>query len=220
MQFILRSDVMVMSTSPLKPVENSNNNMGIELPSIHPMHYTVSLDKTNFYKTEDIYRKFNAYNMHLVSIIFANMLYIDYIVAVSTTSSWINPHTIFVHYDPVEVKNLTELPVTEDQIISRSMIKSYTIAASCARQRFGSSVKKLLEPVTVQCIQSDGKNYHFFVFQLNSLDINDNSVKNFWYILPSLTLYEKAQYDNGRPVVEGYNPEVFRQILAFYRNEN
>lgn len=125
-----------------------------------------------------------------------------------------------MHYDPVEVKNLTELSVTEDQIISRSMIKSYTVAAACARQKFGSSVKKLPEPITVQCIQLDGKNYHFFVFQLNSLDVNDTSVKNFWYTLPSLTLYKKAQYDNGKPVVEDYNPEVFRKILAFYRNGN
>lgn len=194
-QFILRSDVMVMSASPLKPVESSNSNMEIDLPNICPMHYTISLDKINVYKTEDIY-------------------------PVSTTSPWINAHTIFVHYDPVEVKNLTGLPVTEDQIISRSLMKSYTIAASCARQRFGLSVKKLPEPITVQCIQSDGKNYHFFVFQLNSLDVNDDRVKNFWYTLPSSALYEKAQYDNARPVVEGYNPEVFRKILAFYRNEN
>ncbi|XP_012221650.1 large ribosomal subunit protein mL37 [Linepithema humile] len=194
-QFILRSDVMVMSASPLKPVENSNSNRKMELPNIHPMHYTISLNETNFYTTEDIY-------------------------PVTTTSPWINAHTIFVHYDPVEVKNLTGLSVTEDQIISRSMIKSYTIAASCARQRFGSSVKKLPEPITVQCIQLDGKNYHFFVFQLNSLDANDASVKNFWYTLPSSMLYKKAQYDNGRPVVEDYNPEVFRKILAFYRNGN
>jgi len=136
--------------------------------------------------------------------------------AVSTTLPHINVHTIFVHYDPEEIKNLTELPVTQNQIIGRTLIKTYTIAASCARQKFGSSVKKLPEPVTVQCIQSDGKNYHFFIFQLNSLDVNDASVKNFWYALSPLTLYEKAEYDNGRPVVEGYNPD--RRILAFYRN--
>lgn len=68
-QFILRSDVMVMSTNPLKPVETSNSNMKIELPNIYPIHYTISLDKTNFYQTEDIYRKFNTYNMHVAFII-------------------------------------------------------------------------------------------------------------------------------------------------------
>ncbi|KAG5321754.1 RM37 protein, partial [Acromyrmex heyeri] len=143
-QFTLSSDVTVMSANPLKPIENSNSNMEIDIPNMQPLHYT--------------------------------------------------------------------------QIFSRTLIKTYTMAASCARQKFGSSVKKLPEPVTVQCIQSDGKNYHFFIFQLNSLDANDVSVKNFWCPLPPLTLYEKAEYDNGRPVVEGYNPEVFRRILALYRN--
>lgn len=192
-QFTLRSDVMVMSTNSLKPLESSNSNMEIDLPNIYPMHHTIGLDQTNVYKTEDMY-------------------------PVSSTLPWTNVHTVFVHYDPEEVKNLTELPVTQNQIFGRTLIKTYTVAASCARQKFGSSVKKLPEPVTVQCIQSDGKNYHFFVFQLNSLDANDASVKNFWCALSPLTLYEKAEYDNGRPVVEGYNPEVFRRILAFFRN--
>lgn len=194
-QFILRTDVIVMSPSPLKPLGSSNCNMEIDLPNIHPMHHTISLDQTNFYKTEDIY-------------------------PVSATMPWKNVHTIFVHYDPQEVRNLTALSVTENQIFGRTLIKSFIMAAFCARQKFGSSVKKLPEPVTLQCIQSDGKNYHFFVFQLNSLDVNDISVKNFWYALPSLTLYEKAEYDDARPIVEGYNPEVFRRILAFYRNGN
>lgn len=51
---------MVMSANPLKPIENSIDNVEIDLPSIHPMHYTISFDKTNFYKMGDIYRKFNA----------------------------------------------------------------------------------------------------------------------------------------------------------------
>ncbi|XP_018392254.1 PREDICTED: 39S ribosomal protein L37, mitochondrial [Cyphomyrmex costatus] len=192
-QFTLRSDVMVMSANPLKPIENFNSNVEIDLPNIQPLHYTIGIDKTNFYRTEDMY-------------------------PITSTTPWINAHTIFVHYDPSEVRNLTKLPVTQSQIFSRTLMKTYTIAASCARQKFGSSVKKLPEPVTVQCIQSDGKNYHFFIFQLNSLDANDVSMKNFWCPLSPLTLYEKAEYDNGRPVVEGYNPEVFRRILALYRN--
>lgn len=49
-----------MSTNPLKPIENSNSNMEIDLPNIQPLHHTIGLDKTNFYKTEDMYRKFIA----------------------------------------------------------------------------------------------------------------------------------------------------------------
>ncbi|XP_014486889.1 PREDICTED: 39S ribosomal protein L37, mitochondrial [Dinoponera quadriceps] len=192
-QFILRSDVMIMSADPLKPIESSINDIETDLPSIYPMHHTISFDKTNFYKIGDLY-------------------------PVSATSAWINVHTIFVHFDPEEVKNLTELAVKKDQVIGRAMLKSYTVAAACARQRFGPSVKKLPEPVTVQCIHTDGKHYHFFTYQLNSLDANDSSTKNFWCTMPPLTLFYQANYDNGRPVIENYNPKVFRRILAFYRN--
>lgn len=63
-QFTLRSDVMVMAASPLKPMEVCNDKYTeIDLPSIHPMHYTISLGKTNFYRFEDIYRKFNLCNL-------------------------------------------------------------------------------------------------------------------------------------------------------------
>lgn len=123
-----------------------------------------------------------------------------------------------MHYDPEEVKNLTELAMREDQIIGRAMLKSYTVAACNARQKFGLFVKKLPEPITVQCIHTDGKHYHFFVYQLNSLDANDDSTKNFWYTLQPLRLFRHAQYHDGKPVIEEYNPEVFRRIFAFYRN--
>lgn len=211
---------MIMSADPLKPLESSNCNMEIDLPNIYPLHHTISLDQTNFYKTEDIYRKFSCY-CYIQYIHYShNVTSILYSTAVSATTPWKNVHTIFVHYDPEQVKNLTGLTVTESQIFGRTMIKAYTMAAFCARQKFGSSVKKLPEPVTLQCIQSDGKNYHFFIFQLNSLDANDVNVKNFWYALSPLTLYKKAKYYNARPIVTGYNPEVFRRILAFYRNDN
>ncbi|EZA55817.1 hypothetical protein DMN91_011665 [Ooceraea biroi] len=195
-QFKLKSDVVIMSASPLKSIDDPDSHVEIDLPSIYPLHHTISLDKTNFYRTEDVYP----------------------IRSVNILSPWKNVHTIFAFHNPRKVRNLTELAVTESQIAGCTMIKSYTAAASCARYRFGASVTELPEPVTVQAVQTDGRRYQFFVFQLNSLDVNDAGVKNFWYTLPPLALYEKAQYDDGRPVLEGYNPEVFRRIVAFYRN--
>lgn len=59
LQFTLRSDVIVMSANPLKPIESSVNDIEIDIPSLHPMHHIIGLDKTNFYRTEDFYRKFN-----------------------------------------------------------------------------------------------------------------------------------------------------------------
>lgn len=131
-----------------------------------------------------------------------------------------NVHTIFVNHDPEEVKNLTELPVTEDQIHARAMMKSFTTAVAYARQEFGSNVKELPEPVIVQCIQSDGRTFHFSVYQLNTLAIDGTEgMKNFWWSSPSMKLYEKAGYEDGIPCVEGYNNEVFKKFLAFYKNE-
>ena len=131
-----------------------------------------------------------------------------------------NAHTIFINHNPEEVKNLTELPVTEDQIHARSMIKSFGAAAICAQQKFGLSVKELPKPIVVQCIQSDGQNFHFSVYQLNTLDIDGKEgIKNFWWSESSIKLYEEAVYKNGQPCLEGYNSDVFKRYLAFYKNK-
>lgn len=82
-QFILRSDMTVTSANPLKPIENSNSDMEIDLPNIHPLHHTIGLDKTNIYTTEDEYRKFNAhsniYNLNSFPIQIPQFQYIQYI---------------------------------------------------------------------------------------------------------------------------------------------
>lgn len=74
---------MITSAKPLKPIENSNSNMEIDLPNIYPLHHTIGLDKTNIYTTEDEYRKFNAhsniYNFNLFPIQFHHFEYIQYI---------------------------------------------------------------------------------------------------------------------------------------------
>lgn len=130
-----------------------------------------------------------------------------------------NAHTIFAHYNPEEVKNIYETPVTESQILGRSLLKSFAVAASCARQRFGNEIASLPEPVTVQCIQSDGRLFHFSIFQLNTLDLNgSDGEKNIWWSSPRIELYQKAGYEKGIPVVHNYNPEVFKRIFAFYSN--
>lgn len=142
------------------------------------------------------------------------------ILAVTVESPFMNAHTIFINYDPEEVKNLTELPVTENQIYARSMMKSFTVAVTCARQRFGLSVKRLPEPIVVQCVQSDGQNFHFSVYQLNTLDIDGNEgIRNFWWSEPLTKLYDEAKYENGQPCLNGYNSDVFKKIFAFYKNK-
>ncbi|CAG5100383.1 Similar to MRPL37: 39S ribosomal protein L37 [Cotesia congregata] len=123
-------------------------------------------------------------------------------------------------YPLKNVKNITELPVKKNQLIARSLVKSFTTAASCAYQKYGADVKELPEPITIQCVQSNSQAFHFSVFQLNTLNINGTEgPKNFWWSMPEIDLFDTAMYVKGRPVLEGYNPEVFKRILAFYTNE-
>ncbi|CAK9824088.1 39S ribosomal protein L37, mitochondrial [Anthophora retusa] len=194
LNFSLKMDIMMTSSVPLTPIIDANIDNEFVMPNIHPLHPTVGLTKSNIYKNEDLY-------------------------SIGTETPFTNVHTIFINYDPEEVKNLTELPVTEDQIHARSMVKSFTIAAICARQRFGLDIKKLPEPVVVQCVQSDGQKFHFSVYQLNTLDLDgEKGIRNFWWSEPSIKLYESAQYENGQPCLEGYNNEIFKKFLAFYNN--
>lgn len=115
-------------------------------------------------------------------------------------------------------------------------MKTFTVAASYARNLYGvlfsnyyiyvyslfyfqPEVQILKEPVTVQCVQSDGQFFHFGIFQLNTLDLEGvDGVKNVWYQTPKLFLFDKCCYEKGKPVLEGYNSEVMKHLVALYHN--
>jgi Mitochondrial 28S ribosomal protein S30 (PDCD9). len=80
-------------------------------------------------------------------------------------------------------------------------------------------VKELPEPVTLQCVQTDGRLFHFAVFQLNTLDLDDvEGKKNIFWMLPRIPLFSSCMYVKGKPLIEGYSPEVFSRLLAFCSN--
>ncbi|NP_001136159.1 mitochondrial ribosomal protein L37 [Nasonia vitripennis] len=195
LMFTLTMDVVLMSEKPLKPAgQVKKDHDSMTLPILYPMTPTVGMRKQNIYKLQNLYPLISGYHQK-------------------------NIHTVFIYYDKTSVKNITELETEETQVFGRAMMKAFTAAASTARQKYGTDVKELPEPITVQCIQSDGKQFYFSVYQLNTLDIDgENGMKNYCWTLPKLNLYNVGGYENGKPVVEGYNPEVFRRILAFYKN--
>ncbi|KAJ8926022.1 hypothetical protein NQ315_009877 [Exocentrus adspersus] len=129
-----------------------------------------------------------------------------------------HPHTIFTRFNREEVKNLYEEEVTVPQIYGRSLLKAFTVCASYAKNQYGDEVKLLPKPVTVQAVQTDGCFFHFGVFQLNTLDLENGDVKNVWYQTPLLNLFERCCYDLGRPTLEGYNSEVVKHLYAFYHS--
>lgn len=100
------------------------------------------------------------------------------------------------------------------------MLKAFVAAAARAKQIYGDSVNDALQkPIVVQCVQTDGRVFHFGVFQLNTLNINSNtSLKNYWFHRPSVELFKDCSYVKGRPNIDGYSSEAFRILNAFYNN--
>ncbi|KAK0177758.1 hypothetical protein PV328_001773 [Microctonus aethiopoides] len=187
-------DMLMMSTKGLKPMESDKDISHATFPDIYPLSPVISLHSDHFYQVVDSF-------------------------PVSKESPFANSHTLFVIHDCEKVKNFTELPVTENQLLARSLTKSFIAAAACAKQKFGNDVKDLPEPITIQCVQTNGRTFHLSVFQLNTLNIDGIDGKcNLWWSMPQLNLYEKAEYENSKPIVTNYNPEVFKRILAFYKN--
>jgi large subunit ribosomal protein L37 len=74
----------------------------------------------------------------------------------------------------------------------------------------------LPEPVTLQGIQTDGRQFHFVVLQLNTL--GSQGVHNIIWSSPLLPLFSTCEYFKGVPALKKYNSKVFSNILAFYNN--
>lgn len=80
-------------------------------------------------------------------------------------------------------------------------------------------MEDLPEPIVIQSIHTDSVNFHFNVFQLNTLNINsEHDVRNVWWSDPMIKLYSQGDFVDSIPVLDDYNPEVFEKFLAFYSN--
>lgn len=56
------SSLLLSSTKPLSPIQPDYSiTDGIDLPNMHPLKHTISIQKENFYNFDNIYRTFNLY---------------------------------------------------------------------------------------------------------------------------------------------------------------
>lgn len=138
-------------------------------------------------------------------------------------SAFQHPHTILLHWSPLAVRNLHETLVSESQLQARALLKSFAVAASAARAQYGNDVAVLPQPISVQCVQTDGRRFQFGSYQLNTLRLDDDAggadaVKNVWYSVPPVSLFDVCEYRVGQPVLTEYNRQVMKYMLAFYRN--
>lgn len=73
--------------------------------------------------------------------------------------------------------------------------------------------------MTLQCVQTDGRWFHFGTLQLNTLDLeNSEGIKNLWYQTPKMYLFTSCAYVMGKPTLDGYNSDVIKHLLTFYQN--
>lgn len=68
---------------------------------------------------------------------FDGNVYFVFFVAIRNGCSFGSPHSVCFHYSPLEVQNVHDLPVSDDQIKGRSLMKTFAVAATAARQEFG-----------------------------------------------------------------------------------
>lgn len=194
-QFQLRGDRVVMADAPL-PIfhDNHQSASSIDLPDLHPLKSTISLEKTHFYNTDEYYPLHpNASHPYL--------------------------HTALIHYNDTEVKNIYATPVTDSQVLGRSLLKAFVMAAAQARYLYGNDVRDLPSPCTVQLVQTDAKVFHFCAFQLNTLDISSTQkTRNIFWSHPLIEISSDWGYHQAKPTLTGYNPHVFDLLYAFYRN--
>lgn len=123
------------------------------------------------------------------------------------------PHTLFLHN-----KDYWYSP----ECSGRAIMMCFGQATAMAHQKYGADVKELPEPISVQCVHSNGETFHFVAFQLNTLDMADNNgIKNIAWVDPDHKLFNKiiprrAMLRNT--LYEDYDPNVFQKLLAMYVN--
>lgn len=124
-----------------------------------------------------------------------------------------HPHTLFM--------SLSARPQRYQQNASVLMF-TFGQALAAARQLYGPTVGALPEPVTTQCVATDGTNFILCCFQLNTADFSSlDGVKNQVWLDTENLLYkkivpERAMLRNTK--YEDYDPTVFQKILALYFN--
>lgn len=145
------------------------------------------------------------------------MIHFTFFLAIKSSNQFSHPHTILLHYSNLDVKNVFETPVSSDQFESRAILKGFAVATSRAQSLYGTDVKELDKPIVVQVVQIDSKRIQFGVFQLNTLDLNnEKGMMNYWFRKPEMYLYDDCYYHYGRPALMSYNFDVFRLMNVFY----
>ncbi|XP_034038591.1 39S ribosomal protein L37, mitochondrial [Thalassophryne amazonica] len=113
-----------------------------------------------------------------------------------------------------------------EQFRAKMVMFAFGNALARAHILYGTQPQQVLDrPITVQAVGTNGRVFHFVVFQLNTTDLSgDDGVKNEVWMDKDVELYKFAKV---RPYIKrkevkvpaglaGYQPETFSKFLALY----
>ncbi|XP_056149579.1 39S ribosomal protein L37, mitochondrial [Lampris incognitus] len=167
------------------------------LETFYPVSPAIDLQKVHVYK-EDNYTGFRS----------------DY--------PYPNAHTLFF----LEAGDVS-CKLYPDQLRAKMIMFSFGSALARAHTLYGTQLRVLDHPITVQAVGNNGRVFQFVVFQLNTTDLHEDSgIKNQVWVDEDVLLYDFAKVQpliKKKQVVvpaglSGYNPETFSKFLALYLN--
>ncbi|XP_044527749.1 39S ribosomal protein L37, mitochondrial [Gracilinanus agilis] len=134
---------------------------------------------------------------------------------------YLHPHTVYF----MESANRRRARFRPEQLRAKMIMFAFGNALAQARALYGEEARPLEQPLVVQSVGTDGRNFQFLVFQLNTTDLaSSEGVKNLIWMDSDQLLYQhfrclpviKKKVVVEPPGIIDYQPETFRKFFALY----
>ncbi|NXI74141.1 RM37 protein, partial [Anseranas semipalmata] len=191
--------ILMNSMAPIPPVASKEEILATEehvLETFYPISPTIDLQEVNVYKELNDTGFRDGY-------------------------PYSHPHTLYF----LESANVRPDRFRPEQLRAKMLMFAFGNALAKAKVLYGNDPKVLEQPIVVQSIGTDGQQFQFMVFQLNTTDlVSSDGIKNLVWIDSDQNLYENAQCvpEVKKRVVTkpagiyGFQPETFKKFLALY----
>lgn len=190
LQFQINADLMMSSDKPLTPFASGDV---INSKKTAPLPNIFPIKCTIDFEQTNFYELQDVYPFH-------------------KASNYCHVHTLYL----CELNEETRW--SKSRTKAKALLACYTFAMAQARLLYGDA-KELPKPIVVQCVISNGPEFALLAFQLNALKLNSNdTIRNFAWLDSDLKLYEQCTAEHGKIYFEGYNPDVYRHLLAMHLN--
>ncbi|NXX48077.1 RM37 protein, partial [Tricholaema leucomelas] len=194
-----QNGMLLNAMAPIPPVASKEEILATEehvLETFYPIAPTIDLQEVNVYKELNDTGFRDGY-------------------------PYSHPHTLFF----LESANVRTDRFRPEQLRAKMLMFAFGNALAKAKVFYGNDPKVLEQPVVVQSVGTDGQQFQFLVFQLNTTDlVSSDGIKNLVWIDSDQNLYEGAQCvpEVKKRVVTkpagiyGFQPDTFKKFLALY----